>query len=471
MQTVLVVDDSSFITEGLASILKRNYRTIISSGGEMCLEILKKETPDIIILDILMEPMDGWETLLHIRKNPAIRHIPVIMFSAKKISPFEAETHHPYIDEYITKPVSPRDLLDTIAKVLSRKEASKKILQLWRQAGLPAEEIEEYARLQTSIEVDRGLCSNMQQQLATGRKDAPAEDIRRSVEIIGSRIQECSILAEEIARRGELLVAACGGESAIPVQETADEISLEEADRNGLLYAAGTIPGISDSRIPAVISPNLPTAPLNARTDSPGLTAEHEEQIPYKDTKTREPAVFIAPLKSLEIQDPEADRERENDPGSSSGSGFGLVTSLPAQVPPRQNPPVPMFSESLLEDEPEQQLKKTPDISLPPQEITREPPGHSPEKNTPTEIHREPARIQPQEIRILPLHTENPASAKARDNQMQDTSGRLPAQQTKITSKNRDTGKKGIPETPAPSPGFFSRIIQAILSLFSRSKQ
>ena len=79
--SVLVVDDSSFIVEGMVSILERHdYRAMAAHSGEECLKILETETPDIIILDILMEPMDGWETLVRIRKDSG-RGVDVVLDS------------------------------------------------------------------------------------------------------------------------------------------------------------------------------------------------------------------------------------------------------------------------------------------------------------------------------------------------------------------------------------------------------
>ena len=55
----------------------------------------------------MMEPMDGWETLEKIRENPATKDIPVLMFSAKKITPAEAREHSMNIDDFVSKPVKP----------------------------------------------------------------------------------------------------------------------------------------------------------------------------------------------------------------------------------------------------------------------------------------------------------------------------------------------------------------------------
>src|SRR5512145_560160 len=120
MDTVLIVDDSSFIVEGLIALLKKHYRPLAAYGGAECLEILRREIPSVIILDIMMEPMDGWDTLSRIKENPDTRHIPVLMFSAKKISPGEAEEHRIRIDDFISKPVSPKKILEAIEKVLAR---------------------------------------------------------------------------------------------------------------------------------------------------------------------------------------------------------------------------------------------------------------------------------------------------------------------------------------------------------------
>ncbi|MFA6226715.1 MAG: response regulator [Methanoregula sp.] len=106
--TILIVDDSSFIVDGLVAILKKCYRPIAVYGGQQCLDILRNVKPSIIILDIMMEPIDGWETLSRIKENPDTRYIPILMFSAKKISAKEAEEHRISIDDFITKPITPK---------------------------------------------------------------------------------------------------------------------------------------------------------------------------------------------------------------------------------------------------------------------------------------------------------------------------------------------------------------------------
>ena len=93
-------------------------------GGEECLGILKTVTPDLILLDIMMEPMDGWETLEKIKENPVTKDIPVLMLTAKQLTPTEAEEYGIFIEDYVLKPITHRELYDAIEHVLGRGRPS-----------------------------------------------------------------------------------------------------------------------------------------------------------------------------------------------------------------------------------------------------------------------------------------------------------------------------------------------------------
>jgi len=157
-ETILIVDDSPFIVDGLAAILSRKgYTPVTASGGEECLTILKTVLPDIILLDIMMEPTDGWETLEKIRENQQTKDIPVLMFSAKKITPAEAEEHSMNIDDFVSKPVNPSQLLGSIQRVFSRRNELSNERVTAQDKGIAPATIEEYASLKKNIEVDRNL--------------------------------------------------------------------------------------------------------------------------------------------------------------------------------------------------------------------------------------------------------------------------------------------------------------------------
>jgi two-component system OmpR family response regulator len=158
MYSILVVDDSPFIVDVFVTMLERGgYRTVAAYGGAECLEILKTVTPDLILLDIMMEPMDGWETLEKIKENPLTKDIPVLMLTAKQLTPAEAQEYGIYIEDYVLKPITHRELYDAIEHVLNRRQSIKSDMDMARQSGFDAEIITEYARLSKSIDVNKRL--------------------------------------------------------------------------------------------------------------------------------------------------------------------------------------------------------------------------------------------------------------------------------------------------------------------------
>jgi len=130
MAKILIVDDDPKAVKLMGYILyKEGYEVVPALSGEEALKLLKAEKPDLVILDIMMPEMDGYEVCRRIRADPETTKIPVIMLTAKamledKIAGFEAGA-----DDYITKPVLPAELLARVKVLLSRTtpaEAPKK---------------------------------------------------------------------------------------------------------------------------------------------------------------------------------------------------------------------------------------------------------------------------------------------------------------------------------------------------------
>jgi CheY-like chemotaxis protein len=158
MYTILVVDDSPFIVDVFVTMLERGgYRAIASYSGQEALDILKDVTPDLILLDIMMEPMDGWETLEHVKNNPETKDIPVLMLTAKQLTPDEAQEYGPFIEDYVLKPITHRELYDTIEHVLNRKNTIKLDIEAAKKAGFDQKLVEEYGRLSKNVDVNKRL--------------------------------------------------------------------------------------------------------------------------------------------------------------------------------------------------------------------------------------------------------------------------------------------------------------------------
>jgi two-component system OmpR family response regulator len=267
MDTVLIVDDSSFIVEGLIAFLKKQYRPLAAYGGAECLDILTREIPSVIILDIMMEPMDGWETLTRIKENPATRNIPVLMFSAKKISPEEAEEHRIRIDDFIIKPVSPKKIIEAIEKVLARRDTNRKVIETWKSSGIGQEKIDEYLSLVTSLEVDLSLCQNMTIQYdLVHPQDKNQEEFRVVIMAIEDRIRHERELIETMAREIKDLLETPTGTGTIVV--TGAESRPESHVPTGIKTKyPDTQPGIAESL--TVVSPSdeqIPTLPSFSTT-------------------------------------------------------------------------------------------------------------------------------------------------------------------------------------------------------------
>jgi len=158
MSTIMVIDDSPFIVDIFVTMLERGGYTVYSANsGPEGIELLKTVTPDLILLDIMMEPMDGWETLVAIKQNLATKDIPVMMLTAKQLTPQEAQEYGMYIEDYILKPVTHSELYTAIQGVIDRRKQVQDDMARAREGGFEDSLISEYGRLVKSVEITKRL--------------------------------------------------------------------------------------------------------------------------------------------------------------------------------------------------------------------------------------------------------------------------------------------------------------------------
>ena len=119
---ILVVDDESDIALSLRVTFRdSNYEIEHVENGKKCFEFLEKSTdrPDVIILDIMMPGMNGWDVLKKLKENPSWERIPVVFLTARV--DYTAENAGKFLGEdYIIKPYDPADLKKRIVKILSK---------------------------------------------------------------------------------------------------------------------------------------------------------------------------------------------------------------------------------------------------------------------------------------------------------------------------------------------------------------
>jgi two-component system alkaline phosphatase synthesis response regulator PhoP len=118
---ILVVDDEIYIVHILDfSLGMEGYEVITALDGEQALERMKVERPDLVVLDIMMPKLDGYEVCKQIKSNPATKQTPVILLSAKGRNVDQKLGFDVGADDYITKPFSPRKLVERINQLLGQ---------------------------------------------------------------------------------------------------------------------------------------------------------------------------------------------------------------------------------------------------------------------------------------------------------------------------------------------------------------
>jgi DNA-binding response OmpR family regulator len=120
MNKILLVEDDPAILEGLSALLnEESYETITADDGEKGLALALKESPDLIVLDIMLPKMNGLD-LLQILRNREKSNVPVIMLTSRKEEIDRVMGLEFGADDYVTKPFSTRELLARIKAVLRR---------------------------------------------------------------------------------------------------------------------------------------------------------------------------------------------------------------------------------------------------------------------------------------------------------------------------------------------------------------
>jgi len=129
---ILVVDDETYIVELVKfNLEKEGFRVVVAYDGLSALEMVKKEVPDLIILDIMLPNMDGFEVCRVLKQNPDYNTIPIIMLTAKAEEFDTVLGLEMGADDYIKKPFSPREM---VARVKARLRALK-ILEAEKAVG------------------------------------------------------------------------------------------------------------------------------------------------------------------------------------------------------------------------------------------------------------------------------------------------------------------------------------------------
>lgn len=124
---VYIEDEQEMIDLVRLILSRRGYEVIGANGGREGLDAVRKFLPNLVLLDLMMPDMDGWDVYQQMKAEESTRNIPVIIVTAKAQSIDKVlGLHIAKVDDYIAKPFSPHELVDSVEKVFAlRKEQTQ----------------------------------------------------------------------------------------------------------------------------------------------------------------------------------------------------------------------------------------------------------------------------------------------------------------------------------------------------------
>ena len=122
---ILAVDDEKHIVRLVQVNLERaGYEVVTANDGKEALQQVQDENPDLVVLDVMMPYMDGFEVLQNLRRNPSTRDIPVIMLTAKAQDADVFRGWQSGVDCYLTKPFNPLELVSFVNRIFQSMDGT-----------------------------------------------------------------------------------------------------------------------------------------------------------------------------------------------------------------------------------------------------------------------------------------------------------------------------------------------------------
>lgn len=122
---IIYIEDEQEMIDLVRLILSRKgYEVKGAIGGQEGLDLIRSNPPDLVLLDLMMPDMDGWEVYQQMKANETTRNIPVIVITAKAQNIDKVlGVHIAKVEDYISKPFSPQQLIDSVEKVLKKSRS------------------------------------------------------------------------------------------------------------------------------------------------------------------------------------------------------------------------------------------------------------------------------------------------------------------------------------------------------------
>ncbi len=200
-EKILIVEDEKDIGRMLEYNLgKEGYKTVLCRDGEEAVGLVRKEKPSLIVLDLMLPGMDGFEICKIVKSDEKLKTIPIIMLTAKAQESDKVIGLELGADDYVTKPFSPRELAARIRAVLRRGQEAGQIAEVFKAGDLTVD----FSRIEARV------------------KDRPAELTAKEFELLKALIKAKG----RVLSRDYLLDTIWGFEHALEIQTRTVDVHI-----------------------------------------------------------------------------------------------------------------------------------------------------------------------------------------------------------------------------------------------------
>jgi two-component system cell cycle response regulator DivK len=125
VKTVLIVEDVELNRDLLVQLLEGDYRLLLAQDGQSAIQKAREEKPDLILMDLSLPRMDGWEATRRLKADGELAGIPVIVLSAHAMRGDEERARAAGCDDFLTKPIDETLLFEKVARHLEKRASHR----------------------------------------------------------------------------------------------------------------------------------------------------------------------------------------------------------------------------------------------------------------------------------------------------------------------------------------------------------
>lgn len=152
MACIMIIDDNPTLVDLFTIILEKGgHSTIAAKSGLEACELINNNKPDLIMLDIMMEPIDGWETMKRIRDVMPSADVPIVMLTAKQLTTEEILNYSRMIDGYVMKPVTATQLREIVESIIDSRKDLYRTVEKARGMGVADDVLQGYIKLKKDV--------------------------------------------------------------------------------------------------------------------------------------------------------------------------------------------------------------------------------------------------------------------------------------------------------------------------------